>query len=436
MEGMTSFSYIGSYKFSVYSHQLIIFNDRLISRQFIVLKDSYGNIVRFTTLHRHIHSNNNKLSKPITDDGNNRFWFVCAFLNFVFIKNFSKYQITSLTDLTIDMVKDFFVNYGTDSENGIVARTEATVNRCVQVVLAFLESYLEDHESICKLKRTQLYKIVTYRSKRTGKALTKTVPTFTIYHAGRPREIFRDMPNAVFELVMSYAMSNYVDIAFMLAFSSFAGLRPSECCNVRQEISPLGSGLLINKVGLDITSVTIDLTEEKNLRSDLLPVGRIKKERKQRVYPKFLPAFLFIYEKYKVHLSTCKFEMDYCPMFVNSRGKAMTYKLYRLRFQTMIKRCIPLMLASDNPEIVAYGHMMLEYNISPHIFRHWFSVKLCLFGEDVAGLQYWRGDRNPESALTYLQNKGDLEKQLSKLNNIMFDFMNYNASRKDCNEKS
>lgn len=38
MEGMTIFSYIGSYNFSVYSHQLIIFNDRLINRQFIVLK--------------------------------------------------------------------------------------------------------------------------------------------------------------------------------------------------------------------------------------------------------------------------------------------------------------------------------------------------------------------------------------------------------------
>lgn len=44
-------------------------------------------------------------------------------------------------------------------------------------------------------------------------------------------------------------------------------------------------------------------------------------------------------------------------------------------------------------------------------------------GEDIAGLQYWRGDSNPESALLYLQNKGDLMRELSAANDLLADFM-------------
>ena len=71
----------------------------------------------------------------------------------------------------------------------------------------------------------------------------------------------------------------------------------------------------------------------------------------------------------------------------------------------------------------------METNISPHIFRHWFSVKLTLFGEDVAGLMYWRGDKSPESALTYLQNKGELEKQYRKVNAEIFNYSLWKAGK-------
>lgn len=73
--------------------------------------------------------------------------------------------------------------------------------------------------------------------------------------------------------------------------------------------------------------------------------------------------------------------------------------------------------------MVEYAHDLQVVNISPHIFRHWFSVKLTLYGETVAGLQNWRGDKNPNSALTYLQNRGELEKQHQIVNDEIFEFM-------------
>ena len=54
---------------------------------------------------------------------------------------------------------------------------------------------------------------------------------------------------------------------------------------------------------------------------------------------------------------------------------------------------------------------------------------LTLFGEDVQGLMYWRGDSVPESALTYLQWKSELEKQYRHINNESFDFLKWKSTK-------
>ena len=124
-----------------------------------------------------------------------------------------------------------------------------------------------------------------------------------------------------------------------------------------------------------------------------------------------------------------KYEAEYGALTINKQGKALTYDNYYIKFQNVIKDVIPELLNSDDPEAVNYGHLLHEKNISPHIFRHWFSVKLTLFGEDVSGLMYWRGDKSPESSLTYLQNKGDLEKQYRKVNSEIFDYSLWKAGQ-------
>ena len=152
-----------------------------------------------------------------------------------------------------------------------------------------------------------------------------------------------------------------------MTLSAFAGLRPSGACNVRQEISPLGSGLIIKKVNGCIQRIDIDITEEKNLRSDLKVVGLIKKERMQAVYPRFMSAFIYAYNLHKDYLSTCKYEEAYCPMSVNSHGNAMTYPNYLSIFKKMTSELIPVLLRANDPEVVEYGHELLEHNIAPHI---------------------------------------------------------------------
>lgn len=109
-------------------------------------------------------------------------------------------------------------------------------------------------------------------------------------------------------------------------------------------------------------------------------------------------------------------------------NKKHSYDNYYQKFRKIISELIPILLSDEDAEVVNYGHLLLENNISPHILRHWFSVKLTLYGEDVSGLMYWRGDSSPESALTYLQNKGDLEKQFRHVNTELFDFISWQAA--------
>jgi integrase len=213
------------------------------------------------------------------------------------------------------------------------------------------------------------------------------------------------------------------EVAFAICVQAFAGLRPGEVCNVRQECSPLGNGLSITSVNGTVKKVEIDLSAEYVLRSDGVRCGGIKKERRQRVYPAFLPAFCKAYEFHRKNMRG-GFELEYCPMFVGSNGMAMTYADYRGRFQYLVTEYVrPTLLNHDDPECRLYGQLLCENKLGPPALRHWFSVQLTLMGEDIAGLQYWRGDSSPESALVYLQNKGDLINELSAANEMLADFM-------------
>ena len=228
------------------------------------------------------------------------------------------------------------------------------------------------------------------------------------------------MPTKVFQILMNLAIRYAPDISFAMSLSAFAGLRPGEVMNVRQEQSPKGPGLILSYRGSRLTRADIDLTHEYAMRSDGVTCGGIKIERTARVYPPFLDVFSKMYDLHKEYLRTHSFEKDYCPMFPNSQGKAMTYQTYYNKFTSLIQNKLrPLLLSHEDPELRIYGQLLCENTLGPHSLRHWFSVQLALRGEDIANLQFWRGDRSPESAFRYLQNKGDLVRELAAANELL-----------------
>lgn len=415
------------YHFSVYEHTLVLKESELITRKFIVLKDDCGDICAFTDFHRYIRSARKQYARRVTDDGNSRHYYVVKLLNYVF---FDKYHIKKLNDMTIEMVSAFLNDYGKallPDDNS--ERTKSTVLVCIKTIIDFLDEFIEKNKGNCKIKQSDLYKTITTRNKL-GNIVKRRIPAFDVTYSGKVRSIFRDMPNKVFDHFMNLVIEKHTDMLMLVALGAFAGLRPAEACNIRRADSELGPGIRFVIQSGEVTDVILDLKKELNLRGDLKSVGSIKKERIQRVYPAFLGSFIECYKIYMDYMEGRKYEAAYGALTVNLQGKAITYDNYYQKFRKIVSELIPILLSDEDAEVVNYGHLLLENNISPHILRHWFSVKLTLYGEDVSGLMYWRGDSSPESALTYLQNKGELEKQYRHVNSELFDFMQWQASTK------
>ena len=405
---------MGSLRFGVYEQKLVYDTDKLIRRQLIVLKDQDGDIVAWTNFHKYARSGKKSLSRSIFSGQDRRCINATLLLNYVF---FDKYHVTKLTDITAEMVQDFLTDYGLCRLPGDTAEThraKGTVNICMSQILDFLDLMIKDNPT-CKMKVDDLFKEEKVFDRRRKRYIDKKVPTFEVNYCPNNRKIFRDIPEGAFQIIMNEIADNHRNILMLAALSAFAGLRPSECCNVRRADSALGPGILFEMTDGEVTNITVDLTAEKNLRSDMVSVGGIKKERTQKVYPAFLDAFMDCYNLYMKYIEGRPYEAEYGALTNTSVGKAYTYDAYYQEFKKVVQASIPIMLADDDPQTVNYGHLLQEHSISPHVLRHWFSVKLTLYGEDVAGLMNWRGDKSPESALTYLENKSELEKQYIKL---------------------
>lgn len=410
-------------RFIVYSHNLVIGNDQLITRKFIVLKDNAG--LHFTDFHRYVLP---VRVRNISDDGNNRFDFVTKFLNYIyFYKN-----IPCLTEVRAADVEEYLNRYGRgelpDKRDG---RTKNTVNTCISSIMDFMERFIEENKGRCRIKKENLYKYVPVRDK-TGRTHNKKMPAFDILYVNKPKEILRDIPNEAFHMLFDHISTHHTELLGLVSLSAFAGLRPSEACNVRRVDSPLGPGIVFHKYENTVEKVVIDLRREVCLRSDLKPTGKIKKERRAVVPYIFTDAFVSSYNRYMKYMDGKKYEAEYGAFSVNKQGRAITYDSYYQKFTKIIRdEMIPLYRDSDNPETALYGQMLMEHSISPHIFRHWYTVQLVLSGvSEVGELMSARGDTSPESCLTYLQNKGELMKKYQKVNNRMFDYLIWYGEKK------
>ncbi len=412
--------------FKVYRHTLVAEESLLLTRKFIVLVDDQG-FLHFTNFHKFI-KNPNRSVTSITEDGNNRYDFVCFFLNYIyFTKNYG-----SLTEVVIDDVIDFFNRYGKGELNtNDRGRTKQTTEKCIQYVLDFLELLCKSRKYNLRLKMNELYKTVPARD-HNGGVFNKKVPVYDVSYSEHKRDIFRDIPNAAFDIMYEHIATHHTELLALVSLSAFAGLRPSEACNVRREDSALGPGLLFQIVNGKVTKIEIDLRKELCLRSDLKPTGRIKKERPQTVPLLFMDAFLAAYNTYMSYIEGKKYEAAYGPLSVNKQGKAITYDSYYVEFRKIVKEeLVPIFLKSDDPEVAMYGRLLIENNISPHVFRHWYTVQLVLSGMDQVGeLMNARGDGSPESCLVYLRNKSELEKKYKLVTNEVFNYLSWVAKKK------
>ena len=414
---------IDLYRYGVYRHRITAPDGSLCIRPFVVIRNQYGVIVRFTNLHNFCEIYAGRTVIPISADAEKKLYYICMALNYIIIEHRAAFGIDSVFGVTAEALARFFRDYaGKPMPNGKF-RSAQSVGKCVSAVAGFFMKLRRKYGDRIVLTEQDLFVRQTVTN-RHGVKETKKVPAFQVRCIQKGETVFRELPTAAFKVLINLAFRYAPDIAFAMCLQAFAGLRAGEACNVRQVDSPLGAVITFAHIGNDVRNIEIDITRELQLRRDGVITGRIKNERKQVVYPSFLDAFTAAYQHHIRWLEERQFEMEYRPMFLNSNGKAMTYAVYRNRFTSLVENHFrPAMLQSEDPELRIYGQLLCENTLGLHSLRHWFSVQLVLHGEDIAQIQYWRGDRSPESAFLYLQNKGDLIRELEQTGGDLADIL-------------
>ena len=413
-------------RFSVYKHKLE-YGGKLINKNFVVLKDQDNLIHAWTNIANYLTSN--KKIKKIDDSNLSRCRTIAMLLNYLL---FEKKCINSLEDIKPEYIRNFLLDYSNknlENDSKEIKRRKGTVTLRTYHVFDFIKS-LSKEKIISEKIDKEFFNEKRVYDKKTGRFVNRINPCFDICYIDEDKQIFRDMPQSVMEILMSHVIKKHKDVLMLFALCIFCGLRPSEACNVRREDSKLGKSIYFEFNGDEVIKIRIDLTKEINLRSDLVSVGKIKKERMQTVCPAFIEPFCKCYEIYMKYIEGKKYESEYGPLTIDSRGKAFTYNNFYKRFQIIINEIIPELLSSDDPEVVNYGQLLQETKVSPHILRHYFSCKLAVMGCSLPELMSYRGDTSPESSLQYLLNKSDLEKQLKEVNSKSLEFNLWKISKK------
>ena len=295
----------------------------------------------------------------------------------------------------------------------------------MNIVIDFIRK-IEDEGYKTKVDWHKIYQTTRRANTRTRRVEKVERLAFEIRCKEYLNPIFRDITEDAFQIIMSVVLDRHQNIMMLVALGAFAGLRPSEACNVRREEY---GGIKFEWEGTKIRNITIDISAELNLRSDGVPVGGIKKHREQKVYPNFINVFSEIYNEYMDFIEGRKYETDYGPLTTNNNGMAITYNAYLYEFKKVVEEARKLMLLSDNPRTQSYGQMLFTHSLSPHIFRHFFTMKLVQYGETVPTIMFYRGDKNPNSATTYIQNKSELLKQLNDVEDEVLDYSMWRAER-------
>jgi len=419
----------GDYRYGLYFHKQTALDGSIYTKPLIVLRNGYGDIVRFTRLHKFANASANKSFVTITSTGKERLYHVCSMLNYIIIEQYEQFKIDSIFEIDKNALNTFFQSYATEPDADGGFRAKITVEKCIGNIVEFFRKLKRHYGSKLQLDPNDLYSEQISLGKGRRK-IVKRVPKFQVRGVAKTSDTFRELPTKAFKILLPLAFRYTPDIAFALCLQAFAGLRAGEVLNVRQESSPLGTGIVFTRLGSFVSKIEIDLTRKLNLRKDGVIVGGIKKFRTQCVYPPFIQAFYAAYEQHKTQIRAREFELDYSPMFVNSKGRAMTYKDYTYRFKHLVERHFrPALLESDDEEMQIYGQLLYENNLSLHSLRHWFSVQLVLHGEDIAQVQFWRGDKSPESAFAYLQNKGDLVRELETSSEFLTEILMNEGAR-------
>lgn len=405
---------IQSLKFGLHKETVITEKGNIQNIWFIALKDKKTDVtLQLTPYTRLLRYSDTTIDQRRSETIKVWGQFICRFLNFVLIDNYSQFKIDDIKEVSIEIGNKFLEEYAKGNIGGEEKSIQALQKEMKK--LCKLYSYIK---SIYKKDATKIHKLKwKYKD---NKNRVRYNNHFSLNDNDNERlafDIFRNMPSQIFEVFLKLSKIYYPELTFAIALQAYAGLRPGEICNVRQSIDPKNPGVTYQKIGSRISSFNINLTKLCQMRDDGTHVGGIKKRRIQKVYTPYLGRVQELYQEHLVILERYEFDNGYYPMFVNKNGEAITVKSYREKIERLANVYLKEYLAkSDNPYFRRYAEILTQKKLSPHFLRHYFTVLLVLDNLTPHEIASWRGDKNLDSSLIYCRDKDDLLKNIKELN--------------------
>lgn len=413
-----------------------------VKRTFIVLMNTDGLILCFTGLEQYIGIPSYYSTQAVTRNDEGACKAVCRFLNVTLLKHYETYRKKRIEDLTWDCVEDYMNTYAfTPFQQTGRCPTPETVRLHQLSICSFLDA-LKKEQKLPLMRDIDFFRERNSLLKNINrKVRIANLNTYTAEEM-RPQRL-NDMPLSIFERLINIAKIYDPMLCLAMGIQAWAGLRASEVCNLFGSDSVLGIGIQIKKeieTGRYL-AVTLCLDLEQVLRGDAVDVGNIKRERNAQIHPVYLDDFKLLYEQHLELLKNYTRE-DTKPLFVNRQinhhtgyHMAMTYYSYLARFKALLPLLQKELSQSGSQEDQSYADLMLYRRLTPHVFRHLFSVQLVLMGVDEVALQSWRGDKNPDSARTYLRNKRVLMEQYDRYASVAMKYAK-NQAEANCYAQS
>ena len=424
---------IENIEFGVYSFKTITEIGLLDTIYFIVLKEkSTGVILDFTPFSKYLRYYHKNIDTRAPATIKSKVYIISNFLNYIFLYKYKEYGITRIEDVTKFHAQSFLNDYASGKLNKykgmeIQPKRKDTVKTAINEITRFLKYIQKTYKENAKyLYGDNLYETITKVNPKTNEKEEVYQSTLRIkMKEYKKKELqMRDIPNEVLIKLFKLCDMYYPEIKLALALQAFGGMRGSEVCNCRQEISPKG-GTKVIRQGRTMLQCEFDLTRKLNMRSDFVDVGDIKTPGEQRIFEKFLTPFQKMYDKHVDWLRTQKFEREYCPLFINRDGKAMTYNSYYKKFKKLVHLLKEDLLSETDERLKIYGTLLMQYSLSTHALRHWFTVQLVLEGLSPNEIAGWRRDEKIDSAMSYCSKKESLGRVYKKSNDTLFNEMFY-----------
>lgn len=340
--------------------------------------------------------------------------------------------------ISFEDAQDFLIAYCLAPNKYGDLKTVEALKRCRRHLTEFLIN-LKDNGNI-SLQNHYLKRVESMTG--AGRRMVDYELALFLNNSQPSKKVFRECPQFFVEELLEQARRFNPDMWMLICLQVAAGLRPSEACNVRCEDSCYGPGILrqYDSAG-GVRRIQIDIKKdvwERPLRNDGIFVGSIKKPRMVEVHPsnvEFLSECLDVY----ISLTADRNREKYGPLVTNYRKRngynmAMTYDSYRKAFKQLVEKwVIPALLAKGGIEAAFAKEMQGEY-YGPHMLREGFTCQLVRKKEDWYAIMNYRGDRSPESAVTYVMKGGVVKDAIDDIKEeIGMEIQEYGKQRKNDN---